>query len=223
MGKLIVIEGSDGTGKATQSKKIISKLKRLGMRVRFLDFPQYGTPSCGPVEKYLNGTYGDTDSITAYQASLLYAVDRFDASFKLKKWLKEGAIVIANRYVTSNLAHQGCKIKNPKKRREFFKWVNNLEYNVFKIPRPVANLILYMPVELSHQLIGHKKSRKYLKGKKRDLHEANIRHLRCASDTYLELAKTYPREYKIINCYRRRLLSRNEIFELIWEKIKKII
>ena len=97
-GKFIVIDGIDGSGKATQTNIIINRFKQLKYQVETADFPQYGTKSAGLVEEYLNGKYGGPKEVGPYAASIFYAVDRYDASFKIKKWLKQGKIVISNHF-----------------------------------------------------------------------------------------------------------------------------
>ncbi len=145
-GKLIVIDGTDGSGKTTQLKLLKEKLENEGYSVKETDFPQYNTKSAGLVEEYLSGKYGQADEVTPYQSSIFYAVDRFDASFKIKQWLKDGYIVLSNRYVSSSLGHQGGKIDNPLERKDFFNWLYDLEYQIFNLPKPDLSLILYAPL-----------------------------------------------------------------------------
>ena len=106
-GKFIVIDGTNGSGKATQTHLLMEELKLNGYPVEMTDFPQYGTKSAGLIEEYLNGKYGQ---VGPHAASIFYAIDRFDASFKIRQWLQEGKVVISNRYVTANAGHQGGKI-----------------------------------------------------------------------------------------------------------------
>ena len=115
----IVIDGTDGSGKATQTQLLVEKLKSLGFDVEIADFPQYGQKSAGLVEEYLNGVYGSAQDVGPYRASILYAVDRYAASFKIKKWLEEGKIVVSNRYVSANMGHQAGKIKDYAERDKF--------------------------------------------------------------------------------------------------------
>ena len=110
-GKFIVIDGTDGSGKATQTKLLVKKLRKEKYKVKLADFPQYNKKSAGLVEEYLSGKYGTEKNVGPYVASIFYACDRYDASFKIRKWLKEGNIVISNRYVTANMGHQGgCRV-----------------------------------------------------------------------------------------------------------------
>ena len=111
-GKLIVIEGTDGSGKGTQTGLLIKRLKKEGYKVMIADFPQYGQRSATMTEDYLNGKYGSAEHVGAYRASIFYACDRFDASFKMREWLKDGGIIISNRYVSASMGHQAGKIKN---------------------------------------------------------------------------------------------------------------
>lgn len=219
-GKLIVIDGTDGSGKATQTAILARALRREGYRVVIEDFPQYGKKSAGPVEGYLNGSYGPAHALGPYLPSIFYAVDRFSASARIQKNLARGRIVICNRYVTANLAHQGGKIADRQKRNRFFRWVFDLEYRLFGIPRPDLNLILHMPAAVAQKLVDKKATRTYLGGKKRDVHERDLAHLRAAERVYLEIAKHF--SYPIIECYAKgRILSRDEIARLVRQGVKK--
>jgi len=214
-GTFILIEGTDGSGKTLQAGLLIKRLKQAGKKVEQISFPQYGEPSAVLVEKYLNGEFGSASEVGPYRASILYAVDRFAAANQIKKWLKQGKIVIANRYVASNMGHQGGKIKNTKKRRRYLDWIYNLEYNILGIPKPDINLILHVTAKISQQLVDKKGERKYLKGKKRDIHEDDINHLRDAEKAYLEINRRYP-EFKIIECVKNNKILPPQI---IHEKI----
>lgn len=221
-GKFIVIDGTDGSGKATQTKLLIKKLKDKGYKVEMADFPQYGKKSATLVEEYLNGKYGTAQEVGPYRASIFYACDRYDASFKIKKFLEEGYIVVSNRYVTANMGHQGGKIKDAKKRKNFFSWLYELEYKIFKIPKPDLNIILHVDAAVAQKLVDNKGARNYTK-KKRDLHEKDLKHLRDAEKVYLEIAKTMS-NFKLISCTEfGKIMSRESISELVWKKVKKII
>jgi len=143
-GKFIVIDGTDGSGKTTQLNLLKAKLEQDGYAVEVADFPQYNNKSAGLVEEYLSGKYGQADEVSPYQASIFYAVDRFDASTKIRQWLTAGKIVLANRYTSANLGHQGCKIDNPLERRIFFSWLFDLEYKIFQIAKPDLSIILHV-------------------------------------------------------------------------------
>ena len=183
-GKFIVIDGTDGSGKATQTELLASKLRRSGLDVAIADFPQYNSKSAGLVEEYLSGKYGSPDEVGPYRASIFYAADRYDASFVIREWLKQGKIVISNRYVTANMGHQGGKISNPLEKKHFFDWLHELEYEIFNIPRPDLNIILHVPAEIGQKLIQARDI-------KQDLHQQDLKHLKQAEKTYLELAKIF--------------------------------
>lgn len=219
----IVIDGIDGAGKKTQTDLLKNRLTRMGRGVAVVDFPRYGEPSAGPVEEYLNGRYGTALEVGPYRASIFYAVDRYAAAPQIKHWLRENQIVLANRYVSSNLCHQGAKINDPEKRREFFAWDENLEYNIFEIPRPDLTIILYLEPSLAQELIDKKSERAYLHGQKRDIHEADLAHLKAAADCYSVLAKSSP-NYTVINCAPGgKLLTPDQIHEQIWQIISKLL
>jgi len=230
-GKFIVFEGIDGSGKSTQTKLLIKHLKEEGYQVSFIDFPQHGKKSAGLVDEYLTGKYGKAEEVSPYQASIFYACDRFDASFKIRKWLKEGKIVIADRYIGSNIGHQGGKIKNKKMREKYFRWLYELEYRIFKIPKPDINFILKMPPRIGYLLSGKitdkKKKRKkeiYLGKIKRDIHEKDLLHLVNTEKAYLHVAEKFPKDFKVIECFRNgKLLPPEIIHQEIWEKVKKTV
>jgi len=218
-GKFIVIDGTDGSGKATQTELLVERLKKEGYQVEIADFPQYGTKSAGLVEEYLNGQYGTAQEVGPYRASIFYACDRYDASFKIKKWLEQGKIVIANRYVTSNLAHQGGKIADHQERNIFFNWLLKLEYDIFAIPKPGLNIILHVESRIAQQLVDYKGHRDYINGHRRDLHEADLEHLHEAEKIYLEIASNYP-GYKLIECTQHgQIMSKENIHRLIWQEV----
>lgn len=230
-GKFIVIEGIDGSGKSTQEKLLIKSLKKEGYKVSFIDFPQHGQKSAGLVDEYLTGKYGSAEEVSPYQASIFYACDRYDASFKIKEWLKKGKIVIADRYVGSNIGHQGGKIKNKKERRKYLKWLYDLEYKIFKIPKPDINFILKVPPKIAQFLSGkitnkekQIKKRIYLGRKKQDIHEKDLDHLKNTEGVYLDIAKEFPRDFKLIECFKNgKLLPPEIIHQEILRKVKKIL
>lgn len=221
-GKLIVIEGTDGSGKATQSKELLVRLAKENIQTAYFDFPQYGQKSAGMVENYLNGLYGSASEVNPKVASMFYAVDRYDASFKMKKDLAEGKVVICNRYVSANMGHQTGKIDGKKERKEFLDWLLDLEFNFFKIPKPDLVILLYVPYLVAQKMVDSKAHRDYIAGKKRDLHEADSEHLKKAEEAYIEVAKMY--NWKVVDCTRNgEILSIPEIHELVWKEVKKVL
>jgi dTMP kinase len=211
-GKLIVLDGTDGAGKTTQTNLLVDTLRQLGYEVEIADFPKYGSKSAGPLEEHLEGKYG---AMNPEASSIFYAVDRFDASFQIRKWLDEGKIVIANRYVTANAGHQGGKIADRADRLKFFKWLNNLEYKIFGIPKPDLNLILHVPAKVA-QKRAHKRD------KKRDLYDRDLKHLESAEKVYLEIAQLFPNT-RLVECAEgNEMLTPTEVHNQIWEYVRRI-
>jgi len=221
-GKFIVIDGTDGSGKTTQLNMLKAKLEEEGYAVAVADFPQYNTKSAGLVEEYLSGKYGQADDVDPYKASIFYAADRYDASKRIKQWLNEGKIVLANRYTSASLGHQGCKINNSLERKVFFNWLYDLEYKIFEIPRPDLTLILQVEPEISFQL-AHDRGREDWVGKTQDIHENNFEHLKKAEQVYVEIANNLP-GFKLIKCtHNQQILSRESIHFLVWLATSQIV
>lgn len=222
-GRLIVLDGTDGTGKTTQTKLLVETLQQNGHRVEIADFPQYGRQSASLVEAYLNGDYGT--ELNPHASSLFYAIDRFDASFKIREWLDDGIIVISNRYVTSNAGHQGGKIADKYDRLKFYKWLDNLEYTILGIPKPDLTIILHIPAEQAQKLAKQKtkEQKAHLKnGKQHDIHEADLKHLKQAEQVYLEVAKLFPKT-KLIECVDEDgILPPKLVHNKIWELVRRI-
>jgi dTMP kinase len=222
-GKLISIDGIDGSGKSVQTKLLVERLRAAGFKVETVDFPRYGKKSAGLVEKYLNGKYGSAEKVGPYRASLFYAIDRYDASFKIKKWLSEGRVVVTNRYTGANLGHQGGKIKNALARKAFFDWLYKLEYGLLAIPKPDLNIVLHVPAEVAQTLVDRKSERAYIHGQKRDIHESDLEHLKNAENTYVEIARVFP-DFTLIDCtHSGRLMEPERISELVWQKAKSLL
>jgi dTMP kinase len=222
-GKFIVIDGTDGSGKTVQTKMLADRLRAAGFAVELADFPQYGQKSAGLVEEYLNGKYGLADEVGPYRASIFYACDRYDASFKIRKWLDEGKIVISNRYVTANMGHQGGKIHEMLELKNYFDWLYKLEYELFGIPKPDLNIILHVQAEIAQKLVDNKDSREYVNGAKRDLHEADLDHLKNAENVYMEIARSFP-DFKLIECVSdHQMLPREVISDMVWHQAIKTI
>jgi dTMP kinase len=215
-GKLIVLDGGDGSGKTVQTDLLIARFAKEGLPARTVSFPRYETPTGAIVKSYLNGAFGPPMEIGAEAASVLYATDRW-AAFREGAFapLEGGVSMVANRYAASNMAHQGSKIVDPAARTAFFRWNDALEHGTFGIPRPDLNVILHVPAEVSIDLIDGR-------GNAKDGHE-NVEHLRRAEATYLELARSFP-GFVLIECVKDgALLPREEIHELVWTEVRKIL
>jgi dTMP kinase len=216
-GRFIVIDGSDGTGKSTQTKLLLETLRMEGFKAEEIEFPQYQHKSAGPVEEYLSGKYGN---LNPYATSVFYAIDRFDASFKIKEWLKAGKVVISNRYVTANAGHQGGKIVDENERVKYFRWLHKLEYEVFTIPKPDLNIILHMPVEFSLKLLEGRRVAE--SNRTLDMHEADTEHLKNSIESYLQIAKLFPNT-KLLECVEAgQIQSPQRIRNLIWQLVRRI-
>ena len=222
-GKLIVIDGADGSGKATQTKLLIERLNKEGYDTIMLDFPRYGSPSAFFVEQYLNGKYGEANEVSPKLASLFYALDRFDAKPLIKKAIEEGKIIISNRYVSSNAGHQGGKIRDEKERQVFLDWLYDLEYNTTNLPKPDLNIYLNVPWQIGQKLVDKKGHRDYVGGKKRDIHEKDSDHLKNTQESYLYLTKKENNWVKIDCVKDEELLDIQTINDIIYSKVKEII
>ena len=186
----IVIDWLDWSGKATQVNLIEKKLKEMWKTVKVLDYPRYWEKSAFGVEKYLNWEYWE--KLSAKKASILYAIDRFDDSFSVKKDLEKYDYIISNRYTTANMIHQTGKMKTKEEREDFLNWISDLEYNILEIPIPDKVIFLNVTPELSQKMVLKKDLREYLKwGKKMDLHEADKNHLINAWKAAIEAIEKY--------------------------------
>lgn len=226
-GKLIVIDGTDGSGKATQVDLLVKHLRKDGHKIKIVDFPEYYKNFFGAfVGHCLSEQYYNFLKVHPKIASLTYAADRWESKDEMKKWLKEGYIVIANRYVSANQIHQGGKIQNSKKRTNFIKWLNKMEYEVFKIPKPDLTFYLSLPIEIVWELLKKRESsqmkRKYLK-KKKDVHEADTEFMSNSIKSALWLAKTQKNWAKIECSKKGEILSREEIHQMIYASVKTLL
>ncbi len=223
-GKFIVLEGTDGSGKATQLKLLKKRIElEKEIKAAIFDFPQYDKTFFGKlVGRLLSGEFGGIDEVSPYLASLTYAGDRWQASSEIKTALDRGKLVLSNRYVMSN-AHQVAKVELGK-RREFWNFLEELEYGVYNIPREDLNIFLHVPPEVGQSLILKKSKRNYLKDKKKDIHEADINHQEETSKVYLSMAKSHPDRIRLIDCTKDgRLMTIEQIHELVWSVVSKRI
>ncbi len=203
-GKLFVIEGVDGSGKATQTELLYQALmqeaERTGTPVRKVSFPDYDSPSSSLIKMYLNGEFGtDPQSVNAFATSVFFAVDRF-ASFRKdwKDFYDNGGIIIADRYVTSNLVHQAGKIDNAEEKERYIGWLSELEYDIFGLPKPDRVIFLDMPPEYSLRLRQERNALK--QGLTNDIHEADQTYLQQAYDNAIGIAKH--QQWLTIHCVK---------------------
>lgn len=201
MGTLIAIDGTDASGKQTQSELLYKKLTERGIRARLISFPAYDKPSSELVKMYLGGAFGkEPGDVNAYAASVFYAADRF-ATFRTD-WgrdYNDGVVMIADRYVSSNMIHQASKCATDAEKNKFIAWLEELEYGHFGLPRPDAVLFLDMPTETALELMRERANKIDNSGSK-DIHESNAEYLRKSHDNALYISKL--RGWTHIPCVR---------------------
>jgi len=216
-GLFLVIEGTDGSGKSTQFKLLDERLRAAGYDVATFKFPRYDEPSSYFVKQYLEGAYGKADEVGPYTASLFYALDRYAAAAEIRTALSRGKIVLVDRYTGSNMAHQGTKFYHADQRRGYFIWLDNLEYEMLRIPRPTLNFVLHVPTEVSQELLAKT-------DKKRDIHEADTEHLKRSIEVFSDMCQLFPKDYMRVDCVRGgELLPPETINSLIWEKVSPLL
>jgi dTMP kinase len=209
-GRLIAIEGIDGSGKRTQLDLLGNRLIAGGNRVYSTGFPQYDSWFGKMVGQFLNGELGALEAVDPHFTALLYAGDRFEAKLKIEAALDEGKIVLIDRYIGSNLAHQTARAA-PEKRAEFRKWIEHLEYEIYDLPREDLILYLRVPPDEAQKLVAQKATRSYTSAK-RDLQEASMRHLQDAADMYDLLAQSAP--WVTIECFDAKRGTVREVREI---------
>jgi len=191
MGKLIVIEGSDGSGKATQTKKLLNRLLTLGINVRRVTYPTYTSESCALVNMYLRGDFGgNAADVNPYAAATFYAVDRFADYHKWKDFFDDGGIILSDRYVGSNMAYQAVKLDDGFERMKFLTWLDDLEFERFCLPRPDMTIYLDMPPAIA-AVLRRQRGRE-------DIHETDAAYMEKTYYIYNEIAKKFG--WKIIHC-----------------------
>ena len=220
MGKLIVFEGTDGSGKATQSQLLLERLQREGTDCRKLDFPRYGEPSCAPVELYLHGALGDKPGdVNAYAASTFYAVDRY-CSYK-QDWggyYHGGGVLIADRYTTSNAVHQASKLPKAE-RKAFLDWLFGFEYGLLELPEPTAVFYLDVPTELTERMMRRREAETNTGA---DIHERDEAYLRACREAGEQLVADYGWLY--VDCSRDgEMRSIEDIHDEIYRRARELL
>jgi dTMP kinase len=199
-GKFIVLEGIDGSGKRTQLDMLARALASREIAFSPISFPRYDGFFGNLVARFLNGEFGPLESVDPHFSALLYAEDRRESRPMLESDLAAGKALLADRYIASNLAHQGARVPR-EKRGEFLAWLAELEYQVYGLPKEDLVIYLRVPVEEAHRLVGEKAKRQYTE-LRRDLLEADLEHLRAASEVYDELARQH--NWLKIECHDER-------------------
>lgn len=220
-GKLIIIEAGDGCGKATQTARLYERLTAEGYPVKKVEFPDYGSPSSALIKMYLGGQFGtQPDAVNAYAASAFFAVDRF-ASYKTSwgEWYRQGGIVLADRYTTSNMVHQAVKISDEGEKDSFLDWLWDLEFVKFGLPVPNQVLFLDVPPDLSSRLLAERAVK--AEGEP-DIHERDMDYLARCYHSYRLLAARY--NWQSIDCVTPDgLKSIDQIHQAIYHSVKKIL
>ena len=217
-GKLIAVEGIDGSGKRTQVDLLTLTLKSRGHSVYSTGFPQYDSWFGKMVGQFLNGDFGSLENVDPHFSALLYAGDRFESKFKLEAALDNGQIVLVDRYIGSNLAHQTARVP-PAKRSEFLAWIEHLEYNIYGLPRESLILYLRVPPHEAQRLITLKAARSYTSAQK-DLQEASFRHLQDAAEMYDSLSRSVP--WATIQCFDAMQSAMREPEEIAMEVLAAV-
>lgn len=222
-GKLLVIDGGDGSGKTVQTKLLTDYLDNSKIPYKVYDFPRYYSSFFGKtVGRLLTGEFGTLSSISPYLASLVFAMDRASVRDEMLETLNKGEIIISNRYVTSNMAHQGARFDKLAEQKKFLDWLTELEYKINKLPKENIVIYLYVPWQIGLKLTLKKEDRQYAKGLKLDILEADIDYRKRVEKMFLKLCRNNKHWYKI-NCVKKgKLLHKREIHQQIVSLLKSI-
>lgn len=223
MSKLIVIEGVDSSGKATQTELLYKRLSEIYSNVSKVSFPNYDSPSSAIVKMYLSGDFGtEADEVNPYTASSFFAVDRFASVNGVWKDLFFGdGIVIADRYTTSNMVHQASKIEGREDKDAFLDWLYDFEYNKLSLPRPDLVIFLDMPVEYAKELMKKRKN-KIDGGDVKDIHESDTAYLKKSYDNAVTVAEKYG-WHRILCVADGKVRSIEDISREIFDKVKTVL
>ena len=225
MGKLFVIDGTDGSGKQTQLERLKNKFEENGIAYKLVSFPNYNSPSSSLVKMYLSGEFGENaKDVSPYIASTFFAADRY-ATYKkdYEEYYKNGGIILADRYTTSNMVHQASKMDEDE-RDKYLDWLVDYEFNMYKIPQPDCVVFLDVPVNFSKKLMENRKN-KFTGEKKKDIHESDIKYLEKSYENSLYIADKY--NWNKINCVENDKLRsidsiHEEIYNLVIDRIKSM-
>ncbi len=220
MGKLIVLEGTDGSGKSTQFRLLSQRLEQEKISFKRLVFPRYGEPSSALIRMYLNGDFGANPAdVNAYAASAFYAVDRY-ASYKQDwdSWYESGGLVLSDRYTTSNAVHQASK-ESGDAQKAFLKWLYGFEYDRLGLPRPDLTIYLDVPTDFTEKMM---RRREQDTNTHADIHEQDLQYLATCRKTGKAAAEYYG--WTVIQCVRDgKMRSIEDIHEEIYSHVKKAL
>lgn len=221
-GKFVVIDGTDASGKATQLRLLKKRLKQESFSFKTLDFPRYYKTAWGEfIGKYQMGEFGDPQRINPYLSFIPYMLDQLIAKRDIAKWVNEGKIVLANRYFTSNFAHQAGKLP-PRQRKKFRNFLKKAGYSELGLYKPDLVLVLYVPYKIAMKLNLKKRKRRYTKGRKRDLVERHTTYQKESVREFVKVCKE-EKDWVLIKCCDRggRLKTPGEIHEVIYQTLRK--
>lgn len=219
MGNFLVIEGSDGAGKATQTDLLVKRLRSEGRRVETIDFPRYTQNHFGKLLRAcLDGKHGDFVTLDPRITSLVYAADRFESSKQIRQWLEEGADVVADRYVSANMLHQGSKISDAVAREEFLQWLEHTEHGVFEIPKPDIIVYLDAPYSVRKKLMEADQTRGQLdtvevNEQYQTAHETAAAHLNDLLDSWHHISCVADEQMRL----------REDIHEDVYQTMKRVL
>lgn len=218
--QIIVIDGADSVGKATQVNLLKERLEADGIAVEKVDFPQYEQNVFGGLlRECLDGKRGDFMSLDPKVAATLYAADRFESKKELEQWLAEGKVILFDRYVSANMMHQGAKIEDPTERAAFLKWLEHIEHDIFAIPRPDLTIHLNVPPEKSEKLLEYMVS---IGKKTADVAESDREHQRKVAACAREIAVA--QQWVPVECMDGDVLrTREDIHEEVYALVSKHI
>lgn len=224
MGKLFVIEGTDGSGKQTQFRKLQERLSEENINFRVVSFPNYENPSSTLVKMYLSGEFGENPKdVSPYIASTFYAADRY-ATFKryYEDYYNDGEIILADRYTTANMVHQAGKITNKEEREKFLKWLWDFEFKLYGLPVPTKTFFLNMPPYYSLKLIENREN-KFTHQAQKDIHERDKSHIIDSYNTACELVKEY--DWYEVKCLdeKENIRTIDDIHEEIYKEVEKYL
>ena len=223
MGKLFVIDGTDGSGKQTQFKKLQERLDKEKIEYKTVSFPNYDSPSSSLVKMYLSGEFGqNAKDVSPYIASTFYAADRY-ATYKkdLEEYYNNGGIILADRYTTANMVHQAGKIKNKEEREEFLDWLCDFEFNLYGLPVPTKSFFLNMPPEHAMKLMENREN-KFTHQQAKDIHERDKNHIIDAYNAACDLVDKY-NWYEVKSIKEEKIRTIEDIHEEIYREIIKYI
>lgn len=223
MGKLFVIDGTDGSGKQTQFKKMQERLDKEGIEYKTVSFPNYDSPSSSLVKMYLSGEFGqNAKEVSPYIASTFYAADRY-ATYKkdLEEYYNNGGIILADRYTTANMVHQAGKISDKEEREKFLDWLWDFEFNLYGLPVPTKSFFLNMPPDYAMKLMENREN-KFTHQQAKDIHERDKNHIIDAYNAACDLVEKY--NWYEVKCVKEdKIRTIEDIHEEIYGEIKKYI